>query len=75
MTKNAPCKELDRKYLLVMDKVDRLGAKTATEFGVKLDLSMSRKGYARIDHISFEAYTGSVYLLEAVGRYHARNDH
>ncbi len=50
-------------------------AKTATEFGAKLDVSIDERGYARIEHISFRAYNESQYVQEAVGRYYKRTGH
>ena len=50
-------------------------AKAATEFGAKLDVSIDERGYARIEHISFNAYNESQYVQEAVGRYYERTGH
>lgn len=50
-------------------------AKTPTEFGAKLDLSIDEQGYARIEHISFDAYNESTYLQDAINRYYERRGH
>lgn len=50
-------------------------AKAPTEFGAKLDISMDEQGYARIEHISFDAYNENQYLQEAVRRYYERTGH
>ena len=50
-------------------------AKAATEFGAKLDVSIDKRGYARIEHISFSAYNESQYVQEAVDRYYERTGH
>ena len=50
-------------------------AKAPTEFGAKLDLSIDEKGYARIEHISFDAYNESAYLQDAACRYYERTGH
>lgn len=49
--------------------------RTPVEFGAKLDLSIDETGYARIEHISFEAYNESAYLQEAITRYFERTGH
>lgn len=50
-------------------------AKAPTEFGAKFDVSIDERGYARIEHISFDAYNESQYLQEAVQRYYERTGH
>lgn len=47
-------------------------AKSPTEFGAKLDLSIDN-GIARIERSSFEPYNESDVLIEAVERYHERH--
>ena len=47
-------------------------AKTPTEFGVKLDLSIDRHGMARIEKQSFNAYNESDVLIGAVENYYRR---
>lgn len=47
-------------------------AKAPVEFGAKLDLSIDEDGYARIEHISFEAYNESTCLQNAITRYYKR---
>ncbi|MFD0898313.1 MULTISPECIES: IS5 family transposase [Loigolactobacillus] len=49
-------------------------ARTNTEFGVKLDVSLDR-GFARIEKTSFDAYNESTDLVNAVRRYYDRNGH
>ena len=50
-------------------------AKAPTEFGAKLDISIDGEGYARIEHISFNAYNEGTYVQEAVRRYFKRTGH
>ncbi len=47
-------------------------AKTPTEFGVKLDLSIDDNGMARIEKQSFDAYNESDVLIGAVENYYER---
>lgn len=47
-------------------------AKTPTEFGAKLDLSLDEHGMARIEKQSFDAYNESDVLITAAERYHER---
>ncbi len=47
-------------------------AKTPTEFGVKLDLSIDDNGMARIEKQSFDAYNESDVLISAVENYYER---
>lgn len=49
-------------------------AKNPTEFGVKLDLSLDN-GYARIEKVSFDAYSENEVLEGAVEQYRKRNGH
>ena len=46
--------------------------KSPVEFGAKLDLSIDTEGYARIEHISFDAYNESACLQDAVEAYFRR---
>ena len=48
-------------------------AKTPTEFGAKLDLSIDNNGMARIEKTSFDAYNESEVLIDAIERYRERN--
>ena len=50
-------------------------AKSPTEFGAKLDLSIDDNGMARIEKQSFDAYNESDVLTGAVERYHERTGH
>jgi len=50
-------------------------AKTPTEFGAKLDLSLDEYGMARIEKQSFDAYNESDILISAAERYHERTGH
>ena len=47
-------------------------AKTPTEFGTKLDLSIDDDGMARIEKQSFDAYNENEVLIDAVERYKER---
>ena len=47
-------------------------AKTPTEFGAKLDLSIDDNGMARIEKQSFDAYNESDVLIGAIERYYER---
>ncbi len=50
-------------------------AKSPTEFGSKLDMSVDERGMARIEKQSFEAYNESDVLIGAIGNYRARTGH
>lgn len=50
-------------------------AKTPTEFGAKLDLSLDENGMARIENQSFDAYNESDVLIGAIERYRERTGH
>lgn len=50
-------------------------AKTPTEFGAKLDLSIDENGMARIEKQSFDAYNECDVLIDAVQRYFKRTGH
>ena len=50
-------------------------AKTPTEFGTKLDLSVDENGMARIEKQSFDAYNEKEVLIGAVEQYKARTGH
>lgn len=49
-------------------------AKTPTEFGAKLDISLS-DGFIRVERLSFDAFNESLDLIEAVEHYAARTGH
>ena len=48
--------------------------KTPTEFGAKLHLSIDENGFARIEHLSFDAYNEGSMLIDALKAYHYRNN-
>ena len=50
-------------------------AKSPTEFGMKLDLSIDANGLARIEKQSFDAYNEGDVLIGAAERYKARTGH
>lgn len=50
-------------------------AKSPTEFGTKLDISIDERGYSQIEYIFFSAYNESQYLQESVWRYYNRMGH
>lgn len=50
-------------------------AKTPTEFGAKLDLSIDDHGMARLEKQSFDAYNESDVLIGAIERYKERTGH
>ena len=50
-------------------------AKTPTEFGAKLDMSIDDNGMARIEKQSFDAYNECDVLIGAIERYYARTGH
>ena len=50
-------------------------AKTPTEFGAKLDMSIDDHGMARIEKQSFDAYNESDVLIGAIENYHTRAGH
>lgn len=47
-------------------------AKSPTEFGAKLDMSLDSNGYARIEKLSFDAYNECDVLQDAIERYRKR---
>lgn len=47
-------------------------AKTPTEFGAKLDMSVDDNGMARLEKLSFDAYNESDVLIGAAERYYER---
>jgi hypothetical protein len=49
-------------------------AKTKTEFGAKLDISVVN-GFTRLEHSSFDAYNESENLIEIIERFRAREGH
>ena len=50
-------------------------AKTPTEFGAKLDLSIDENGMARLEKLSFDAYNEGEVLVSAVESYRSRTGH
>ena len=50
-------------------------AKSPTEFGAKLDLSIDEHGMARLEKLSFDAYNESDVLITALENYHKRTGH
>ena len=50
-------------------------AKSPTEFGAKLDLSIDNNGFARIEKLSFDPYNESDVLIGAAEQYYKRNGH
>lgn len=50
-------------------------AKSPTEFGAKLDVSIDEKGMARIERLSFDAYNESDVLVSAIKNYKQRTGH
>lgn len=50
-------------------------AKSPTEFGAKLDVSIDEKGMARIERLSFDAYNESDVLISAIKNYKQRTGH
>ena len=50
-------------------------AKTPTEFGAKLDMSIDERGMARVERLSFDAYNEVSVLVGAVERYRERTGH
>ena len=50
-------------------------AKTPTEFGAKLDMSIDENGMARLEKISFDSYNESDILIRALQRYYDRYGH
>ena len=50
-------------------------AKTPTEFGAKLDMSIDENGMARLEKISFDSYNESDILIRAILRYYGRYGH
>ena len=50
-------------------------AKTPTEFGAKLDMSIDENGMARLEKISFDSYNESDILIRALLRYYDRYGH
>ena len=49
--------------------------KAPVEFGAKLDISIDREGYGRLEKVSFDAYNVSGCLIKAVERYRSRTGH
>ena len=47
-------------------------AKSPTEFGAKIDMSIDEHGMARIEKLSFDAYNESDVLIGAIENYHRR---
>ena len=50
-------------------------ASKPTEFGAKLHLSIDERGFARIEHLSFDAYNEGALLQNALEAYRYRNHH
>ena len=50
-------------------------ASKPTEFGAKLHLSIDERGFARIEHLSFDAYNEGPMLIQALDAYKYRNGH
>ncbi len=50
-------------------------AKTPTEFGAKLDMSIDERGVARLEKLSFDAYNEADVLITAIERYYERTGH
>ena len=50
-------------------------AKTPTEFGAKIDMSIDENGMARLEKMSFDAYNESDVLIGALHRYYERWNH
>lgn len=50
-------------------------AKTPTEFGAKIDMSIDENGMARVEKMSFDAYNESDVLIGAIERYYERWKH
>jgi transposase, IS4 family len=50
-------------------------AKTPTEFGAKIDMSVDENGMARLEKMSFDAYNESDVLIGAIQRYYERWNH
>ncbi len=50
-------------------------AKTPTEFGAKIDMSIDEYGMSRLEKMSFDAYNESDVLIEALQRYYERWKH
>ena len=48
-------------------------AKSPTEFGAKLHLSIDETGFARIEHISFDSFNEGPQLIDALKAYKYRN--
>ena len=63
---------LDQPYIR---PIVRGKAKTPTEFGAKIDMSIDENGMARLEKMSFEAYNESDVLIGAIQRYFDRWNH
>ena len=50
-------------------------AKSPTEFGAKLDMSIDENGFARLERLSFDAYNEGDVLIGTIERYHERTGH
>ena len=50
-------------------------AKTPVEFGAKLDMSIDEHGMARLESLSFEAYTDADVLIGTIENYRKRTGH
>ena len=50
-------------------------AKSPTEFGAKLDMSIDENGIARLERLSFDAYNESDVLISSIEKYFERTGH
>ena len=50
-------------------------AKSPTEFGAKLDMSIDENGIARLERLSFDAYNESDVLISSIEKYFGRTGH
>ena len=50
-------------------------AKSPTEFGAKLDMSIDENGFARLEKLSFDAYNEQDVLISAIKKYKMRTGH
>ena len=49
--------------------------KAPVEFGAKLDMSIDKNGFARLERLSFDAYNEADVLISAIEKYHKRTGH
>lgn len=50
-------------------------AKAPVEFGAKLDMSIDEGGFARLERLSFDAYSEADVLIKTIEKYHDRTGH